>query len=430
MVGSIRRWLVVACALALVAAGCGGEDEGGATASGGEERTVLVDYRHDQFASAFLRYYPEQVTVRQGDAVRFKQSWTGEPHSVTMGRVVDELFANMDLLEKYDSPEAALADGVTQEKIDEVLGSLGKVPGMTGDGYEVYQPGAQPCYIEELGDIPQWIDIETDEIDESAECPEDGLEQPAFTGRHGLYNSGFIPGEGEGANTFVLPIAEDAQPGTYRYYCNYHWTQMSGTVEIVEAEATIPSQEAVNRQARKEIDQDAEVALEKLEEAKAAKTVESSVGNLSLPLAGREADEDFAVIINEFLPRKVEAKVGQPVTWTFDGIAHTVSFNVPKYFPVFTVEEDSREVEWNPKSYEPVGWKVPQRPEEGPDGGPDDEPEPRKVDVGTWDGGGGFRSSGALDPGESFTLTFTKPGTYSYACVLHPQMVGTVAVKA
>jgi plastocyanin len=425
MVGSVRRLLVVACAMALVLAACGDGDGGGSTADGGEERTVLIDHRHDQFASAFLRYYPEQVKVRQGDAVRFKQAWTGEPHSVTFGRVVDELFSNMDILEKYESEEEALADGVSQEKIDEILGSLGRVPGMTGDGYEVYQPGAQPCYIEDLGDIPQWVDIETEEIDEDAACPEGGQEQPAFTGRHGLYNSGFIPGEGKGANTFVLPVAEDAEPGTYMYYCNYHWTSMSGSVEIVEAGEAIPSQAEVNRQARKEIEEDAKVALEKIAEAETAKVVEGSDGELELPLAGREADEEYAVIINEFLPSKIEAKVNEPVTWTFDGIAHTVSFNVPKYFPVFEIEDDG-EVVWNPKSYEPVGWKVPERPE----GSEEDEPEPRKVDVGKWNGSGGFRSSGALDPGETFTVTFTKAGTYAYACVLHPQMVGTVTVKA
>src|SRR5688500_7293072 len=98
MLGSMRRLMVLACAMALVMAGCGGDDGGESAGGDGEERTVLVDYRHDQFASAFLRYYPEQVKVRPGDAVRFKQAWTGEPHSVTFGRVVDELFTNMELL--------------------------------------------------------------------------------------------------------------------------------------------------------------------------------------------------------------------------------------------------------------------------------------------------------------------------------------------
>jgi plastocyanin len=274
--------------------------------------------------------------------------------------------------------------------------------------------------------VPLFSDPETEEIDEDAECVTQGEPQPDFTGRQALYNSGFIAPEGESADTFVLPVADDAEPGTYFYYCNYHWTHMSGTVEVVEPGQPIPSQDEVNRQARKEIEEDAKIALEKLEEAEDAEEVESSVGKLSLPLAGREADEDYAVIINEFLPSKIEARRNRPVTWTFDGIPHTVSFNVPKYFPVFTVDDDTGEVEWNPKSYEPEGWEVPERP----DSDDDEDAPPRNVDVGKWDGSGGFHSSGALDPGESFTVTFTKSGTYAYACVLHPQMVGTVTVKA
>lgn len=42
---------------------------------------------------------------------------------------------------------------------------------------------------------------------------------------------------------------------------------------------------------------------------------------------------------------------------------------------------------------------------------------------------GAFRS-GALDQGDSFTFTFTKPGTYRYVCSIHPQMTGTIAVTA
>ena len=43
--------------------------------------------------------------------------------------------------------------------------------------------------------------------------------------------------------------------------------------------------------------------------------------------------------------------------------------------------------------------------------------------------GGAFRS-GALDEGESFAFTFAKPGSYRYVCSIHPQMVGTILVKA
>ena len=38
-----------------------------------------------------------------------------------------------------------------------------------------------------------------------------------------------------------------------------------------------------------------------------------------------------------------------------------------------------------------------------------------------------FRSS-PLDTGDSYTFTFTTPGTYAYHCGLHPQMVGKIVV--
>ncbi len=40
----------------------------------------------------------------------------------------------------------------------------------------------------------------------------------------------------------------------------------------------------------------------------------------------------------------------------------------------------------------------------------------------------GSFDSGAIAPGQTFTYTFTKPGTYSYLCVYHPWMVGSVRV--
>ena len=39
-----------------------------------------------------------------------------------------------------------------------------------------------------------------------------------------------------------------------------------------------------------------------------------------------------------------------------------------------------------------------------------------------------FKSAG-LDTDDSFSFTFTKPGTYKYFCSIHPHMVGTVVVK-
>jgi plastocyanin len=39
-----------------------------------------------------------------------------------------------------------------------------------------------------------------------------------------------------------------------------------------------------------------------------------------------------------------------------------------------------------------------------------------------------FRSK-ALDTDDKYAFTFTKPGTYSYFCAVHPKMVGKIIVR-
>jgi amicyanin len=41
---------------------------------------------------------------------------------------------------------------------------------------------------------------------------------------------------------------------------------------------------------------------------------------------------------------------------------------------------------------------------------------------------GSFHSA-AMDSGDHYSFTFTKPGVYSYFCSIHPKMVGKVIVK-
>ena len=41
---------------------------------------------------------------------------------------------------------------------------------------------------------------------------------------------------------------------------------------------------------------------------------------------------------------------------------------------------------------------------------------------------GSFRSK-PLDTGDKFSVTFTKPGEYTYFCSIHPMMTGKVVVK-
>lgn len=46
----------------------------------------------------------------------------------------------------------------------------------------------------------------------------------------------------------------------------------------------------------------------------------------------------------------------------------------------------------------------------------------------TSQGSGGPLGSAALSTGQSYSYTFTKPGTYSYLCTIHPFMTATVTV--
>jgi plastocyanin len=41
-----------------------------------------------------------------------------------------------------------------------------------------------------------------------------------------------------------------------------------------------------------------------------------------------------------------------------------------------------------------------------------------------------FAKSKALDTDDSYSLTFTTPGTYAYFCYLHPHMTGTLVIEA
>jgi amicyanin len=41
-----------------------------------------------------------------------------------------------------------------------------------------------------------------------------------------------------------------------------------------------------------------------------------------------------------------------------------------------------------------------------------------------------FAKSQALDTDDSYSFTFTTPGTYQYFCYIHPRMVGSIVVEA
>jgi plastocyanin len=426
----VRRF-AVAAAFALVLPSCA------RGAGGAQTRTVLVDFSHDEFASFFLEYFPRQITVRPGDTVDFKQTWTGEPHSVTMGTLVDEAINTLKpAIQRF-------REGASEEQVSEEFPELearfeelfAPLPSMAkeGEGYEAAQNGAQPCYLNE-GTAP---------TDPDTPCTEEQQKQPAFNGRQSYYNSGYIHYAGPQGNKFTVKLADDIAPATYNYYCNLHGPLMSGEIVVAAKGSGIPSQSEVNRQTRDEIEKMAAPLREEYQKAQQGRLevpeefrpLASGLGALkdgrffSGNLAGVVPEPEEGGFVNggifDFVPKTVRAKAGEKVSWLVIG-PHTISFNVPRFFPVIDVKSDGT-VETNPKINEPAGGSppLPEQPEgaEGP-------PEPLVIDGGSW-GGSGFFSSGFIEgfPLAVYSLTFTRPGSYRYACLIHPKMVGTVEVS-
>jgi plastocyanin len=411
-----RRSLVVLVLVALVLGACGSAS-GPSEDGNGARRRVLVDYKHDRFAGSFLSYFPKRVKVHAGDTVEFQQAWSGEPHSVTMGTLVDELGKPFwDILdplfagEKVDIPEAE----------PDAPGFYEKLPFMLDEQtLEVIQAGAQPCYLDE--GAPDFSDY-------TKPCPK--RPQPAFNGKQSYYSSGFIPFQGAKGNTFELPLAKDIAPGTYHYYCNLHFVGMSGTIEVVPDGVGIPSQDVVNRKARAEASADATLLQQAIDRVERTKT--AAAAYVGVPMGDKFEQEHplFHAQVDEFAPSTIDARVGKPVTWTWAGF-HDIAFNVPKYFPLAEVKKDGTVV-IDRRAFEAVKFPAPKRPdgEQAGPGGEGPPPDPIVVDGGTFDGTGGLHSTGAdYNEGDKFTLPFTKEGTYLFACLIHPAMVGKVVVR-
>lgn len=405
------RRLAVVCAVMLMAAACaqeGGDTGEQADETGPQTRTVQVDAKPDGYAGFALAYFPEAVTVRPGDTVRFTQEWTGEPHSVTLGTLVDEAIGEARELDPDEEPSDEL-----RERFEALPTMLPEGPG------DANQVAVNPCHVAS-GDLPQAAD---------EPCEEQDL--PAFDGTSTYYNSGFLePGE-----DFEVELDEGIDPGTYVFYCNLHGPMMSGEIEVADSGEEIPSQAEVDE----ERDEAIAEAFGPTDDAyEAAEAGETPFGNLAG--FGAEGSEGTGII--EFIPSEIEAEVGEKVTWTVFG-PHTISFGTPADAAELLVQDDEGNWHLNEKAMAPAGGAGQPPPPEGdpadlgdeerPVEAPEGPPEPTEIDGGSYDGEG-FRSSGFVfsfpEPGAffSYSLTFSEPGEYAYVCIVHPAMTGTVTV--
>lgn len=221
-------------------------------------------------------------------------------------------------------------------------------------------------------------------------CPEPAPATPPPFNGSSFWNSGMIaPSNAAGGrpNRVSFTVAPETPVGPYSYSCLLH-PSMTGVLEVVEQDDERDTPARVSGRGR---GQRATV----LANPPLAEPTPPAVGGPAVTSGWG----DTVTVINRFAPAVLNVKAGQSVTW--QGAAphepHTVTFESPFKSPgdtgVFT----------------PGGVTA---------------------------GGrytGGFAHSGVFGPkpfpAETFSLVFTKPGTYSYVCVLHPGMAGQVVVS-
>lgn len=356
----------------------------------GDTFEVIIDGHTPENGSTFLAFFPSQIEAHPGDTIEFPLWDSGEPHTVTLGSIIDEGMA----------AAAAAMEAGTDPFTDP---AVQKVPVLlTAEPGDANQVAANPCFVADEGAMP------ADACNDAA--------QPAFDGTQAFYNSGWLGPEA----VFTVPLSDDIAAGTYTFVCLLHGPQMAGTITVVDEATEVASPAEVSEQGQAEL----EDAVAKIQVG-----IEAAGGSPDdQPFAGvfvEDVMNGFGIV---FAPEDVTVGVGDAVTWTVLG-PHTISFNAPQDAVHPRVEAPDGTTHINPAVFMPSN-SPGQTP---PEGEPDPNAPPAVIDAGEWDGTG-YLSSGAVF-GEppvpaQYRVTFTESGTYAYQCLIHPDMKGTVTVVA
>ena len=253
------------------------------------------------------------------------------------------------------------------------------------------------------GDTITWrdpaLEPHTVSIPPAGQMPPSGPPQPQVGGTtfdgSAYVSSGFMQPGAVYSVTFT-------KAGTYKYYCLIHQPEMVGTIVVQPAGSALPKSHGDYFAAGQA---DLTVDINAAAGSVAAFPYSSGGNHLAAGIApGIAAGSPSQSTVMRFLdspalgtqPISVSVPVGGSLVWTnqSNNSPHTVTFPV-------------------------AGQTPPPGPPDIPAGG-----------TSTYDGST-FTNSGVIPPGGSYTLTFTKAGTYTYYCLFHSGegMTGTVTVQ-
>jgi plastocyanin len=390
----MRKLFLVVGVIALGLTACG-SDSG---SSGSGTVTVQVDNKTPAFNFEATSYFPNNLTVAPGTTVEFHSNFQGEPHTVTFG---DSINKGMDIFDKL-TPEQKQSQGPPPPEVQAL-----KIPNVVPDDADFSDPaavklnqsGAQPCYLPKGQTAPG-----------ADPCPK--VAKPKFDGTQPIFNSGLLKND----ETFSMSLADNIKPGTYRWICLFHGPEMSGTLTV--AKTGTQNAAAVAAAGKQQLDDAVNKLKPQLDQANA----DAKPGEVK---AGISQEGESAGVI-QFAPKDLTVAAGTPVTWNL--AFHTVSFNAPEDARPDIVQASNGTWSFNGKTFTPVGY-TPPAPPPPPSGPSDQPPAPLNIDGGTWNGTGFFNSGSINAQGDVFfKLTFAKPGTYKYECLIHPDMEGTIKV--
>lgn len=230
---------------------------------------------------------------------------------------------------------------------------------------------------------------------------------PTYNGA-GLASSGFLMGRGKSwALTFT-------KPGRYNYVCLLH-PGMAGTV-VVQPKGTraTTTQADYDRLAAKQLAEELQRGQSLRTSTKVTKSAGAKGTVYTAPFVA--APEARVSILRFTTPETLTVRVGDTVRWVMKDPyeIHTITVSGTERVPEFVIPEPQPKgppkIYFNPKILAPAGGAI--------------------------HTGGGYYNSGILtstvEPGpKEYALTFAKPGTYTYWCVVHvPEgMRGTIVVR-
>lgn len=400
------RVLGTCLAVLLVASACARQQEAPprekpASEAKAQTFVVQIDGETPDFIGAFNAFFPKELAVHGGDTLEFElPHFTGEPHTVTFGTLVDAAAAKLG---KLGGPQPGFAEEAEQE-FKQLTSAF---PLQESQAPDLNQSAAQPCFLDS-GLAPNSF------TGGAPACPK--KTQPDFNGKQTFFNSGLLMEDGA---SFTAKVSEDIKPGTYSFMCMIHRGPMTGKITVVDPGKSVPDAEAVKKGAEEELDQIVSQLRPAAEQAAKA-TPDKAVAGIGVPAL-------FDSLVAEFGPKELSIPKGRSVTWNVFAF-HTIALDPPEEAVGLFTKAPDGSFHLNPKGGAPAKGPAP------PPGFlnfPQTVSKPATIDGGTFDGSG-FKNSGVLasiPPAlVSYKVTFTKAGTFELRCLLHPDMKAKVKV--